>query len=130
LRLLPWFQEALRTEPDQHRDIADCSKCMETTDVHSRRALGCGWEPALDGAEPATLKSNVEVTVCPGYSCKLPEVVEVASAYAHWEKGTLSARLDGAEPTPQLLDGLVVLQGAIAELNEHRMKASTQKGGA
>ncbi len=65
---------------------------------------------ALGKARPWTPKWWVmqgwDSSVCPGYSCSLPEVVEVTHAYAQWEAGTLTEWLDGEPPTKELLDAL------------------------
>jgi len=105
LRLLPWLQETTRRDPNGTRHLTDCDYCMRHLPRDTRIELGCGFEPRSDyacppipvGYEPG--EATVEhprgpsaPTVCPGYSTRLPEVIEVTRAYQHWKERTLRDR--------------------------------------
>lgn len=85
--------------------------------------MGCGYEAPLPAAlgtarpwmPPYWIKEGLTSTVCAGYSCALPEVVEVTHAFAQWEAGTLTEWLDGEPPTRALLDGLAALKRGRSE---------------
>jgi hypothetical protein len=82
---------------------------MKTT-VEQRQQMGCGYETAISGAEPWS-PSNVfvlwpaddEPTVCPGYTTRLPEVLEAARARIHWQKGAIELACGGEPPSEQLV---------------------------
>jgi hypothetical protein len=107
--------------------------------MHGREArqyLGCGYEPVLDVATmcipvtPWTHQgfSGEPATVCPGYTCSLPEVLEVARARLHWSKGQLVLFTGGDMPSANLLRGIEILDG-----ESHRVEAwlmtPKEKGG-
>lgn len=59
---------------------------------------------------------------CPGYTCALPDVADVAVAYMHWDKGDVRLATSGREPCRPLSDGLIVLSQAVNALNGHVAK--------
>lgn len=65
------------------------------------------------------------LTVCAGYTCKLPEVGEVATATAHWLKGN-AAVLPQSE---QLLDAILILHASRSQLESWAMTPSKDGGG-
>jgi hypothetical protein len=98
----------------------------------TRQALGCGYLPPVDGArawthrgQDVTLLDGLDET-CPGYCCKLPEVIEAARARLHWEKGTLRERC-GGEPTDETLHALEELEIATNQCESWRMEESNAK---
>jgi hypothetical protein len=120
LRVLPWFQDASRREAASLGHLSNCDDCMSTTTSIERQHMGCGFEPMLEVSRPFAPRGvPCKVTVCPGYSTRLPEVIEVSRAYLHWDKGTMRERFAGAEPTPALLDGLELLQGSVRALESY-----------
>jgi len=55
-------------------------------------------------------------TVCPGYTCKLPEVIEAARLRVHWSKGILDAVLGGEPASDILIDEIEILDDAVSHL--------------
>ena len=73
-----------------------------------RLSMGCGYEPRSDRAspwQPPDGKVGYEgptIEHCAGYTTSLPEVIEVARARFHWDKGALAHVLAG-EPLSESL---------------------------
>lgn len=110
--MLPWLQEQIKRDKHSVEHLADCSKCMERLDVRTRQTLACGWEQA---AQPSFAWRHIGYsgptpTVCPGYSCGLPQVAEAARAFVHWERGTLRDRFSTDTLPEPFLDALEILQ--------------------
>jgi hypothetical protein len=55
--------------------------------------------------------------VCPGYTCNLPDVIDIARAWVHWSKGALPSFTRTDDVREPLLEGIEVLDGAISALN-------------
>jgi len=95
---------------------------MSTYTQDKRQQMGCGFEPPPpDSMRPYVSTWNggslpnykgPKPTVCPGYSTTLPEVIEIARARAHWDKGELRSFTEGA-PSAGLLLGIEILDGAL-----------------
>jgi hypothetical protein len=133
LRLLPWWHEAIKRDLIGAR--SKCETCMDRTPSDERQIQGCGYLPPLDESLrsvariPSVLGSNVDPTVCPGYSTRLPEVIEVARARLHWSKGSLREFV-GGNPTDALVMGIEFLEGANNECEGWAMrKENREKGG-
>ncbi len=104
--------------------------------------LGCGYTPppsALPvvpwehpGRRPPSSERDdagvVATPVCPGYLCKLPEVIEVARARIHWERGHL-VQFCGSQPTEEMLGLIEVLEGAANEMQHWAMTPASKGGG-
>lgn len=93
--------------------ISNCDKCKKMNSQAVRQALGCGYEPPVDATtiwQPPTGKPKL--TVCAGYTVHLPEVYETQLARAHWSTGNLACALGGETPTEDLLNAIVILEGA------------------
>ena len=93
-----------------------------------RALIGCGFLPAHKLSRPWRHRGTFELdypepTVCPGYSTKLPEVVEVARTRLHWSKGNVS--VDSLEENVQR--GVEILESAIGDMNEWALKDRTKK---
>lgn len=103
----------------------DCKTCLhgdpkspeqimqQPMSLLNRQLMGCGYAPpppAPIKAEPSVAcgYNGPDLTVCPGYSTSLPEVIEVAKAHAHWSKGAL--RVDDVESP--MANALLILEGA------------------
>jgi hypothetical protein len=63
--------------------------------------MGCPWVKGAHSPKPVR-GARVEPTVCPGYSCHLPEVIHVAQLYPHWDRGQLEFALAGEQYPPSL----------------------------
>jgi hypothetical protein len=121
--------------------MSSCEKCMETNTLQTRQMLGCGWAPIPAENlrpfvsapsplkfQPATGRDGERVVdVCPGYLVALPEVVEIAEARVHWEKGHLVEFCEG-QPSASLMRGVVILSGAVSELTNAAARPADQGG--
>lgn len=103
---------------------------MKTNDAPTRQRMACGYEPPVDGANPWQHRSgaHVEATVCAGYTCKLPEVVETSRMRAHWKVGAIVAACDGP-PTRQTLDAILLLDGEAAGMEVWTVTPASKGGG-
>ncbi len=143
-RLLPWFQEAQRSRPAAVKHYTDCQRCMKTNDLQMRQSMGCGYEPALAGAQPwrpdgfergrpvseddPLGRHERDPEVCVGYVVSMREVIEASRARLHWEKGTLREWCMGSEPTPGLLLALEELECESSAMQAHRMEQAGKGG--
>jgi len=103
---------------------------MSANPPELRRNLGCGYEPALDGARPwqAPIEAGVdEWSVCPGYTTSLPETIDVARAWLHWSKGELVAFCDG-RACPSLVSGIEIMAGTMSSFEGYSMRESAKRG--
>lgn len=114
--------QARRNDDDQPAvNFLDCDHCPD--DV--RPSLRCGWLPRerwnLD--EPPF----PEATVCPGYSTRLPEVIEAARSLVWARRGDL-AMLYGRKEIPAVaIDAVDILEGASNETERNTMRARTEE---
>jgi hypothetical protein len=119
LRVFPAYQDAAST--GSVIGSKGCEECKRTQMATTRQALRCVYEPAMPGAQSWAPKSwverGIETTACPGYSARLPAVLEIVEEHQQWKHGTLSAALDGEQPTRGALQCFKVLEAGI---NEHR----------
>ena len=99
-----------------------------------RQSLGCGYEPEPDRlpvvpwSPPDKFYGGPAPTVCAGYSCNLPEVVETAGVHPHWEKGSIVAACGGEQPTEEMLVAVTLLNVACSEV-KHWASTPTKDGG-
>lgn len=135
LRLLPWVQEAARRDPDGMQLLTDCGKCKKMTTRAQRRSMGCGYEPRSDRASPwqppggKAGYAGPTIEHCVGYTAALPEVVEVARARFHWDKGALALSLAGEPLSEGLQLGIEVLESASNCMQSWRMTPAIEGGG-
>lgn len=116
LRLLPWLQEAYRSDKQSVEHFFDCQSCMASVDAKTRQYMGCGYEP-VDPAIPVgpwnhrgRQRPKDEPLVCPGFACGLPEVIEASDAHMFWSKGQLTEHCDGKAATHALRFAIKVLE--------------------
>lgn len=81
---------------------------------------GCGYEPPNPHARPWSPASldpmhKGEYTTCPGYTTKLPEVIEAARVRMHAKMGSLPAFLGKHEATEVALVAMEILEGSTNE---------------
>lgn len=78
--------------------------------------MGCGWETPVDRARAWQHAGDTSAApkVCPGYTTKLPEVVEIARARMHAKNGMARDFL-GGPASENVLRGIEILEGADAE---------------
>ncbi len=113
---------------------------MEINNLATRQTLGCGFEPPAVAplvASPwapdstgTTLGFDGDVTVCAGYSTRMPELVEISRA-RHWStSGQLTdAFCAGETPTERLMEGVEILDGAYGRFEKWQMTAVADGGG-
>lgn len=114
LRVAPGFYDALRSG-DIVSHLSNCDTCQAEHSAASREGIGCGWLPLVDGAQPMTpegLPAEVALTTCPGYTTRLPQVIEAGEARMHADKHTLRAWLDDEDPTALMLTALRITEAA------------------
>jgi hypothetical protein len=103
---------------------------MEFNPPELRATMRCGFIPAdrLSLGAPWTPEPYEDLSVCAGYSTTLPEVVDIASNFHHWETGQLAMACDGEQPCRALFTGIAVLKGAVGEFESHAMRKQSEKG--
>ena len=68
-------------------------------------------------------------TVCPGYTTRLPEVIEAARARLHWSKGSLDHFVRGYA-TEQLVIAIEIGESTSNEVQSWAMDNPVKKGGS
>ena len=111
--------------------ILDCEKCLKTCTRSDRQSWGCAYEARVANAMPwAGCGYDGETPkTCPGYTTRLPQIIEIARARLHWSKGSLATFMRGAEVPDALELGIEILEGAQIALDAWRTKPSTEGGG-
>lgn len=116
LRILPWLQERIRNDKQTVATLIDCERCMATNTKLIRQHMGCGYETRSEFSRPWVHQgySDEMPTTCPGYTTKLPEVIEINRARLHWKQGELRDHC-GDVPTENIYRGIEILEGAANE---------------
>lgn len=122
VRVLPWFQDAVRRDRAAMAQFLDCESCMKDNPEFLRREMGCGYLPGAvrTGAPPDGFEG--ELTTCVGYTTKLPEVIEVSRARLWFDKGQLREWCDGDAPTIALRFCIEELEAQANYCQAHAMK--------
>jgi len=112
--------------------LSDCEKCMQANPKIQRQQMGCGYESAIDAdfvwmPEGMRLRPGETMKHCAGYTCRLPEVIEIARARVHWDKGSIESFCDG-RPTDAMLLGIEVLDASANELQGALMTPRSEGG--
>lgn len=121
---------------------------MESNTESTRQMLGCGFlplpaeslarfrrPPTPEGSKLPTRtlpdgRLTNEPTVCPGYLTSLPEVIEVARARFHWERGGLASIGVTDWAGDPLAIGIEILEGASGAYHNWRTTPKANGGGA
>ncbi len=103
-------------------DFLDCDRCPDTL---ARRALGCGWLP--ESERVASDRPFPEASVCPGYTTRLPEVMEAARAMSWTKRGGLVPLYGNERLPPVAIDAIDVLEGACNEAERDAMRAQREE---
>jgi len=137
LRLSPWWQDEISSNPAD--PTSDCDQCKEMLTAEQRQMLACGFEsptPDVVGWAPpfarlgfAGMSKDVyEPTTCPGYTTKLPMVIEVTRA-RHWaSKGELRSFV-GGRPPEMLVDAVELLDYELQRFERYKTTPSSEGGG-
>lgn len=129
------MQEAAKRNPDGMSLLTDCSKCKTMTTRAQRQSMGCGYEPRSSAPQPWQPPdgkfgyAGPTVEHCAGYTTTLPEVIEVARARFHWEKGALGLALGRAPLSEALELGIELLESASNRMQSWRMTPAIEGGG-
>lgn len=127
VRVLPWFQDAVRRNKAEQEVFLDCERCMNDNPEFLRRSMGCGYLPGAVRAGPGPDGFEGELTTCVGYTTKLPEVIEVSRARLWFEKGQVREWCEGEAPTLPLRFCIEEMEAQSNACQSHAMKP---KGGA
>lgn len=65
--------------------------------------------------------------MCPGYTSNLPQVIEAASCYQWWDKGQLTARLGGEQPTTVMVDAIDILHSAVGAVQSKELRDARER---
>lgn len=103
--------------------LNDCDACMKSCPRHTRQLLGCGYETPVEGVIAWTGEGydGPAPSTCIGYTRKLPEVIEVARARRHWDKGELRSFTEGEQPSRALVMAIEIMDSAANEVTAHYM---------
>lgn len=120
--MLPWLQERARNDRPTVEHILDCDVCRGLKQSHNvrpttqivRQSWGCGLEPRNPSVRPSPWMhpgyTDETPTTCPGYTTKLPEVIEISRL--RWGKAHERPGL-----TERAQQGVMILDGAVNEAN-------------
>lgn len=81
--------------------------------------MSCGFEPVGEG-QPWGHSGCDPVSICPGFTTALPQVVEVFRAHHHWTNGELKSFAN--RPSEVLLAAVEILDRERSDLTAHQMK--------
>lgn len=136
-RLWPWV--GIEARKNDEAAFMDCETCMERNNRQTRQHLTCGYEPRLDdeyrGWFPPDgkigFRQNAKTvrlpTVCPGYTTKLPQVIEIARAHRHWKNGQLG--MFAPDVSEALLFGIEIIDSEINAAQSFEMTPEKDGGG-
>jgi hypothetical protein len=99
---------------------------MQTQTTETRALMGCGYLPLAGKPSGRPPGYEGELTVCQGYSTKLPEVIEASYARSWWEKGQLREWAEG-EPTAALRVAIDHLNSQVHAAAAHSMEDDRKK---
>lgn len=130
--MLPWvlgYRQQLEDDDDPFaHEWMDCNACIRRTNEKTRALQGCGWLPKEDRGDQFVQPDGFpQPTICPGYSIRLPEVLEVARARAWRKDGQLRELYDG-KPLTDLLKFYIDMMGAAEkDAENHRYRQIRKK---
>jgi hypothetical protein len=108
---------------------------MQKIPADQRRLMACGYEPPVEGARAWThpgqeprFEGDPIATVCPGYTTKLPAVIDVAIARLHWQNGELAGYARG-EPSEQLMSSIAAYDASSNEMQRWLLTPKSEGGG-
>ena len=102
---------------------------MQATNEPMRAAMSCGWMPAeaRTGESCWMPDDGAELTVCAGYTTRLPDVIDVTQQFYHWEAGALDHVCPAGVPKP-LLTGLTIYKNAGEARSAYRVRNMKKDG--
>lgn len=92
--------------------------------------MSCGWIPAeaRTGESCWQPDGGAELTICAGFTTRLPDVIDVTHQFYHWEAGALDHACPAGVPKP-LLMGLTIYKNAGEARSAYRMREANEKRG-
>lgn len=108
----------------------NCDTCMATVPENIRVGLHCGYVDRDAWRWPAELPARIgsvdyDCDYCPGYVARSPAVIEAASAYAAYEKGSFSDFFPDAASS--LHEAVMVAASAFNSYEVERIKEASKK---
>lgn len=126
----------MRDEGDEwgSRRYYSCDTCKAENSIVVRRSWQCGYVPRADrGPDKPRVPDGApeDVTVCPGYSTTLPEVLEAARALSWRHDGLIGEFFGGAPISERAKIYIDILDTQIREVERHafRVARKPKKGG-
>ncbi len=116
---------------------------MKTVPKLNRQSMGCAYEAPAPSTVPVMLwdhrgrasqrdefddSGKPVVSVCPGYTTTMPEVIDIARAHRHWSKGELTGYCHGYATT-ELMIGVEIFDGAVNECQSWEIRNPKRDGG-
>ena len=103
----------------------ECESCLARLDAAERASMRCGlltrdvWR---DGLRPYP-----EAEVCPGYTIRLPEVIETSRALLWAQRGELRLYFEPFELTPLARDCVDLLDSAVKSAERELLRESRER---
>ena len=90
--------------------------------------MNCGWMSAEShtGESVFVTDDGTEFAICPGYTTTLPDVIDIAMSFHHWENGAMREVCPSGVPKP-LLVGLSLFKNSGETRASFRMKEQTER---
>lgn len=134
LRLLPWVhrkRDELKDAGNRAGDkYLDCSDCIKKVDELDRARWHCGWLPRDDWTghgfpRPLEWPGPADGEPCPGYTTRLPSVLEGSRALAWAKRGSLRDFYDS--PITDIARAAVdIVDGQRGEVERHVMREASK----
>ena len=108
---------------------------MEHNDTTLRQSMAFGWIPAAahvdvpwqpDDRDAFDEEDGSALTICAGYTTTLPDVIDIASNFHHWENGALDHVCPSGVPAPMLV-GLNLFKNAGESRSAFRMAEANRE---
>jgi hypothetical protein len=97
-----------------------CDECRASLPEETRQSYRCPYAPIAPERllpfvrPPAPAGYAEELADCPGYTTSLPETIEGARAWRHWEKADVRAFTGGGWPTKALTYAIETFDAAVS----------------
>lgn len=88
----------------------ECESCKRRMSRAERATLACGFVDSIEWVKG--MRPYPDATVCPGYSTRLPEVVETSRALLWARRGELRLFFEPHQVTPLAKDCIDLLDSA------------------
>lgn len=91
--------------------------------------MACGYESPIAGGVAWRHRGDdgERPVFCPGYTTKLPEVIETSRLRAHWKVGALALACHDRPPTTGTLDGILIVDWGHNAVDSWRMDEAARK---